>query len=127
MGEILASPVEMTERCPTRASWGGVWRGAGRGPRGGILWRSGRGAGAGARGRRAVAPGALRWHHSQTASHKGTSLFYKPVRRGDLEKTFLQADEPTVAAEDAAYYRRLALSKATRWDEIALNPFPVSR
>ena len=68
----------------------------------------------------------VRWHHSQTESHKGTSLFYKPVRRRDLEQTFLQAEDETVAAEDAAYYRTLALSKTTGWDRIALHPFPVA-
>ena len=68
----------------------------------------------------------VRWHHSQTEDHKGTSLFYKPVRRRDLEQTFLQAEDEPVAAEDAAYYRTLALSKATRWDRIALHPVPVA-
>ena len=68
----------------------------------------------------------VRWHHSQTAFHKGTSLFYKPVRREDLEQSFLQAEDENVAAEDAAYYCTLALSKATKWDRIALNPFPIS-
>jgi hypothetical protein len=68
----------------------------------------------------------VRWHHSQTDAHKGTSLFYKPVRRRDLAATFLQAEDEQVAAEDAAYYRTLALSKATRWDHIALHPFPVT-
>ncbi len=68
----------------------------------------------------------VRWHHSQTTFHRGTSLFYKPVRKRDLKLTYIHAEVETVAAEDAAYYQRLALSKATGWDRIALNPFPVA-
>jgi hypothetical protein len=67
----------------------------------------------------------VRWHHSQTSFQRGTSLFYKPVRDRDKSLSYLQAEDTTVAAEDAAYYRQLALSKATAWDRIALNPFPV--
>ena len=67
----------------------------------------------------------VRWHHSQTSFQRGTSLFYQPVRSGDKRRSYLQAEDPTVADEDAAYYRQLALSKATAWDRIALNPFPV--
>lgn len=67
----------------------------------------------------------VRWHHSQTSFQRGTSLFYKPVRERDMSLSYLQAEDPKVAAEDAAYYRQLALPKATRWDRIALDPFPV--
>lgn len=68
----------------------------------------------------------VRWHHSQTAFQRGTGLFYQPVRARDKTRSYLQAEDATVAAEDAAYYRRLALSKATGWDRIALQPFPVT-
>jgi hypothetical protein len=67
----------------------------------------------------------VRWHHSQSHHHLGTSLFYKPVRPGDLKRSYLQAEDETVANDDAASYRALALSKATGWDRIGLNPFPV--
>ncbi|MGE0811766.1 MAG: clostripain-related cysteine peptidase [Vicinamibacterales bacterium] len=74
---------------------------------------------------RAVAGTLVRWHHSQTRHHKGTALFYKPVRPADLEESYLQATDETVAADDAAHYRALALSRATGWHRIALDPLPV--
>jgi Clostripain family len=67
----------------------------------------------------------VRWHHSQTSFQRGTSLFYKPVRGRHITASYLQAEDPKVAAEDAACYRKLALPKATGWDRIALDPFPV--
>ncbi len=65
------------------------------------------------------------WHHSQTRHHLGTSLFYKPVRPEDLKRSYLQAEDETVANDDAASYKALALSKATGWHRIALNPLPA--
>jgi len=74
---------------------------------------------------RAVGAKLVRWHHSQTRDHQGTSLFYKPVRPDDLERSYLQATDEQVANDDAAHYRALALSKATGWHRIALDPLPV--
>ncbi len=74
---------------------------------------------------RVVGAKLVRWHHSQTRHHQGTSLFYKPVRADDLRRSYLQAEDVTVANDDAAHYRALALSKATGWHRIALNPLPV--
>jgi hypothetical protein len=67
----------------------------------------------------------VRWHHSQTRDHLGTSLYYKPVRPDDQRRSYLSADDETVANDDAAHYRALALSKATGWHRIALDPLPV--
>ena len=69
---------------------------------------------------RVVGSRLVRWHHSQTRDHLGTSLFYKPVRPDDLHRSYLQAEDETVANDDAAHYRALALSKATGWHRIAL-------
>jgi hypothetical protein len=67
----------------------------------------------------------VRWHHSQTRDHLGTSLYYAPVRPDDRRRSYLFADDVTVANDDAAHYRALALSKATGWHRIALDPLPV--
>ena len=74
---------------------------------------------------RVVGSRLVRWHHSQTRDHLGTSLFYKPVRADDLHRSYLQAVDETVANDDAEHYRALALSKATGWHRIALHPLPV--
>ena len=74
---------------------------------------------------RIVGSRLVRWHHSQTRNHLGTSLFYKPVRPDDLHRSYLQAEDETVANDDAAHYRALALSRATGWHRIALHPLPV--
>ena len=74
---------------------------------------------------RVVGSRLVRWHHSQTRAHLGTSLFYKPVRPDDLHRSYLQAEDETVASDDAAHYRVLALSRATGWHRIALHPLPV--
>jgi hypothetical protein len=73
-----------------------------------------------------VASRLVRRHRSQTADHRGTSLFYKPVRPEDLRRSYLQATDGAVAADDAAHYRKLALSRATGWHRIALDPLPLA-
>jgi hypothetical protein len=67
----------------------------------------------------------VRWHYSQKGNHRGMSVFYKPVKQEDITRSFLQAEDPDVAAADAAYYKTLALSRATGWHRIALNPFSI--
>lgn len=67
----------------------------------------------------------VRWHHSQTKDHLGTAIFYKPVTKTQVDASYLQASDETVANEDAAEYRALALSKATGWHRIALDPLPI--
>jgi Clostripain family len=67
----------------------------------------------------------VRWHHSQTGAHRGTAVYYKPVRPEDVRRSYLQAEAGPVADDDAAHYRALALSKATGWHRIALDPLPV--
>ena len=67
----------------------------------------------------------VRYHHSQTRDHLGTGLYYKPVRAAHLQASYLQAADGPVANEDAAEYRELALSKATGWHRIALDPLPI--
>ena len=62
----------------------------------------------------------VRWHHSQKGHHRGTGLYYKPVTAEQADRSHLY-DEGT-AAGDAEQYARLALSEATGWHRIALNP-----
>jgi hypothetical protein len=73
----------------------------------------------------AVRSTLVRWHHSQTPHHRGVSLFYKPVRPEQIDESYLQASDATVASDDAAHYRALALSRATGWHRIALDPLPI--
>jgi hypothetical protein len=65
------------------------------------------------------------WHHSRRGRFKGTSLFYKPVTARDLRRSYLQAEDETIAAADAEYYKSLALCRATGWHRVALNPLAV--
>ncbi len=67
-----------------------------------------------------VATRLVRWHHSQGKSHRGTSLYYKPVTKSDKQHSCIYDEE--FFEDDAANYRQLALSVATGWDRIALNP-----
>ena len=62
----------------------------------------------------------VKWHHSQKVRHRGMSLYYQPVTAKDQERSHL-FDEGTAEA-DAENYRELALSHATGWHRIALNP-----
>jgi hypothetical protein len=65
------------------------------------------------------------WRHSRRGRFRGTSLFYKPVTARDRRRSYLQAEDETVAAADAGYYRTLALCRATGWDRVALDPLSV--
>jgi hypothetical protein len=69
-----------------------------------------------------VASRLVTWHHSQSGLHRGASLYYRPVTPGDVRRSHIQSDDEAQAASDAAQYRQLALSKATGWHRIALNP-----
>ena len=62
----------------------------------------------------------VKWHHSQKGHHRGTGLFYKPVAAKHVGRSHLY--EEGTAAGDAELYKQLALSQATGWDRIALNP-----
>ena len=62
----------------------------------------------------------VKWHHSQKGHHRGTGLFYKPAAAKHVGRSHLY--EEGTAAGDAELYKQLALSQATGWDRIALNP-----
>jgi hypothetical protein len=62
----------------------------------------------------------VKWHHSQQDHHRGIGLFYKPVTAAQVKRSHLY--EEGTAEGDARNYRQLALSLATGWDRIALNP-----
>ncbi len=53
---------------------------------------------------------------------RGLALYYKPVTQRDLDESFVQASDERDKRSDERYYRTLALSRATGWDQIALNP-----
>jgi hypothetical protein len=62
----------------------------------------------------------VKWHHSQRGQHRGVGLFYKPTNPAQITRSHLY--EEGTAEGDARHYRMLALSEATGWDRIALNP-----
>ena len=64
----------------------------------------------------------VRWHHSQKKRYRGISLFYQPVSARDRERSYIFASNAEDAAMDGAYYARLALSEATGWHRVALDP-----
>jgi len=68
----------------------------------------------------AVTTKLVRWHHTQGKTYRGVSLYYKPVTKKDKDGSCIYDEE--FFEEDAANYRQLALSVATGWDRIALNP-----
>lgn len=65
------------------------------------------------------------WHHSRKGLHRGIALYYKPVTPDDVRRSHIQAEDETVARQDAKRYRQLALSQATGWDRIALDPLGI--
>ena len=62
----------------------------------------------------------VKWHRSQKDHHRGIGLFYKPTAAAHTKRSHLY--EEGTAEGDARHYRQLALSLATGWDRIALNP-----
>ena len=65
------------------------------------------------------------WHHSQKGRFRGTSIYYKPVKAKDLERSYIQAGSEADAETDAVAYRHLALNEATGWHRVALNPLAL--
>jgi hypothetical protein len=55
------------------------------------------------------------FHHSQSNHFSGVSIYYLPVTERGLDRSF-------VAPIDVETYKVLALSQATGWHRIALNP-----
>jgi hypothetical protein len=60
--------------------------------------------------------------HVARGPFRGLALYYKPTTRRDMANSFVQAGDEHDQRSDARYYRTLALSRATGWDQIALNP-----
>lgn len=60
------------------------------------------------------------WHRSQKNQHRGIGLYYRPVKPEHATRSHLY--DARLAAADAEHYRQLALSTATGWDRIALDP-----
>jgi hypothetical protein len=60
------------------------------------------------------------WHHAQQDRHRGIGLFYRPVKPEHATRSHLY--DAALAAADGDHYRQLALSRATGWDRIALDP-----
>lgn len=67
-----------------------------------------------------VARRLVTWHHAQKGLHRGIGLFYRPVRATDISRSHVY--EKGTAAADAERYKQLALSQATGWERIALDP-----
>jgi hypothetical protein len=60
------------------------------------------------------------WHRSQQDRHRGTGLYYRPLDAAQAARSHLY--DATLAETDGKHYRELALSGATGWDRIALDP-----
>lgn len=60
--------------------------------------------------------------HVSRGPFRGLALYYRPTTRQDLKKSFIQAGDERDRLSDERYYRTLALSRLTGWDQIALNP-----
>jgi len=60
------------------------------------------------------------WHRSQRDRHRGVGLYYRPVHAADVHRSHVYKE--ALAEWDAMQYRQLALSQATGWDRIALDP-----
>jgi hypothetical protein len=60
--------------------------------------------------------------HVSHGPFQGLVLYYKPTTAKDLQESFVQAGDERDTLSDERYYRTLALSRATGWDRIALNP-----
>ena len=67
-----------------------------------------------------VARRLVAWHHSQKGQHRGIGVYYRPVAPEQASRSHVYKE--SLAEADAANYRQLALSRATGWDRIALNP-----
>jgi hypothetical protein len=61
-------------------------------------------------------------HFTRTGKHQGVSLYCKPTKAKDLELSYIQAGDGVDEKKDGEHYRKLALSEATGWHRIALNP-----
>ena len=60
------------------------------------------------------------WHRSQQERHRGIGIYYRPVKPEHATRSHLY--DAGLADVDAGHYRQLALSTATGWDRIALDP-----
>ncbi len=60
------------------------------------------------------------WHRSQQGRHRGIGLYYRPVKAAHANRSHLYKE--ALAEWDATNYRQLALSQATGWDRLALDP-----
>lgn len=63
--------------------------------------------------------------HVVRGPYRGLGLYYKPTSQRDLQLSFIQAGDARDTLSDERYYRTLALSRATGWDQIGLNPLTV--
>ena len=62
----------------------------------------------------------VKWHYSRKGHHRGSALYYQPVKPSDADRSHLY-DEGT-ASSDSQHYAQLALSRATGWHRVALHP-----
>jgi len=60
------------------------------------------------------------WHRSQKDRHRGIGLYCRTVKAEHAGRSHLY--DAAMAESDARHYRQLALSQATGWDRIALDP-----
>jgi hypothetical protein len=64
----------------------------------------------------------IKAYHSRSARFRGLNIYCKPVTQADFNRSFIEASDEQDIRDDARYYKTLALSRETGWDQIALNP-----
>jgi hypothetical protein len=68
---------------------------------------------------KAALPSVSAFHHSQGNHFSGVSIYYQPLTEAAVDRSFVAPLEP-------AMYSTLALSRATGWDRVALDPLRVA-
>lgn len=64
----------------------------------------------------------VKYSYSVHGRFHGLSIYCKPGTQKLKDRSFIEAGSDEDAEVDAAYYQTLALSQATGWDRIALDP-----
>jgi hypothetical protein len=67
----------------------------------------------------ALNKGVIKYHHSQKDHFRGLSVYYRPVKAAQVDRTFIGVED---AKSDDLYYESLAFSRATGWNALALHP-----
>jgi hypothetical protein len=68
----------------------------------------------------------VKWHSTRDDDFFGTSIYYMPFMKSDVDRSVLYEPDPEVQQADAEYYGKLKLSRATGWNRVAFLPLRAS-